>query len=731
MLLFRRVAGMNFALAALVCAAPAGVALTWAEDLKGPRPLVFGSEVSLVQVPVFVSGSNGAAAPGLGIDDFQVEEDGKPVKVVSFRFVDTTSAVEQESIRGASAARRRFLLLFDKSFTDPGGLARARIYAKEFVLHDLAESDLVGVATFDFLHGITLVANFTEDRRVIEHAIYTLGTPSLSRISDPLAIAADFSTTDLARERGSNSGSDTPTELINEVNAALAIRARVAEEQSYRARVMTLLESFERLGQSLRRIDGRKQVVYFSTGFNSTMLVGQDQADQKRAAEAIVSGRIWEVDGDSRYGDTRMRSVVQDALQHLSRADAVVHSIDLGGMGYPEDYKQTVSDRGMATRDAGGRESLSIIAAETGGRFYKDANNLGPVLREMADMTSRYYVLGVQPREGKPDGGFRKLRVKVKPKGLRVSHRPGFFERSTEIAAAPSPILQRQFEAAELLLARDGPKPSASGLPFGVLILPVPSDAERQSLGIVVQVPKEALAGAGPLEVYGYAISTSGDIEDHFAQFMRLDPDAAVGGRGADWQGLSFAGKFEVPPGPYTLKFLAQRPQTGESGLRVFEVTVPKRQSARGFLLPPLFVETSRGWSQVALKSGDRSGLPLDMQLGGVPFVPRVEVRVRPGRRERMVLIAYDPETARDPALDVDIRSVLADDSGKRFPPGAVVVENVVRGEDGRRSYVLGFTPADLPPGDYTLKIQIGEANSVLQSYCRLTMLARETTDAR
>ena len=98
----RRVAGTTFVLAALVCAAPAR-----ADDVKDRRPLVFGSDVSLVQVPVFVSGNSGAAAQGLGIEDFRVEEDGKPVKVVSFRFIDTTSAEQQESIRGASAARRR------------------------------------------------------------------------------------------------------------------------------------------------------------------------------------------------------------------------------------------------------------------------------------------------------------------------------------------------------------------------------------------------------------------------------------------------------------------------------------------------------------------------------------------------------------------------------------------------------------------------------------------------
>jgi VWFA-related protein len=706
-------------------------ATTQALGADQKKPLVFGSDVSLVQVPVFVSGRDGGAARGLKASDFRVEEDGKPVEVVSFRYVDTTSAEQQESIRSSSAARRRFLLLFDKSFTDPFGLARARDYASKFVLNDLAASDLVGVATFDFLHGIKLVANFTEDRRVVEHAIYTLGVTSLSKISDPLAIAADFSSTDLTRERGTTGESETPAALISDVIAALAVRARSAEEQSYKAKVLTLLDSFEQLGASLRRIDGRKQVVYFSTGFNSTMLVGQDQAEQTRASEAIVSGRLWEVDSDSRYGDTRMRAVVQNALQHLSRADAVVHSIDLGGLGYKEEYNQTASTTGMPTRDAGGRESLATIAAETGGRFYKDANNLGPVLREMADMTSRYYVLGVQPRENRPDGGFRKLRVRVGRPGLRVSHRPGFFEKSTELASTPAPVLQRQFEAAELIVSGGASLAvGAKVLDFKTLLVPVPTDVPLQRLGVVLQVPKDSLPEAdGVVEVYGYALSGEGTVVDHFAHFLRTNASRA----GAEVLGISFSGQFALLPGVYTLRLLVQRPATGEMGLRHFDVTVPKREAMRGFLLPPMFIEDRTRWVEVALRNGSakteenpasRPSLPFDLDLEGASFLPRTESVITPGKRERLVLVAYEPERAKDPAADIDIRAVLSDAEGKSHAPGLITVEKVHHAPDGRRTYILAFMPAaGLTPGDYTLGIRVGEGPAVLRSFCRLKVL--------
>jgi VWFA-related protein len=162
------------------------------------KPSVFGTEVTLVLLPVFVADGQGRALRGLSAEDFELYEDGKRAEVVSFRYVDTTSAEEQDAIREASAVRRRFLLLFDKSFTEPGGLNRAQRAAARFVRTGLAASDLAAVATFDVDRGIRIVANFTEDRALLSHAVATLGATNVTRISDPLGLAADLSVTDLA-----------------------------------------------------------------------------------------------------------------------------------------------------------------------------------------------------------------------------------------------------------------------------------------------------------------------------------------------------------------------------------------------------------------------------------------------------------------------------------------------------------------------------------------------------
>ncbi|MEP6963527.1 MAG: VWA domain-containing protein, partial [Acidobacteriota bacterium] len=74
-----------------------------------------------------------------------------------------------------------------------------------------------------------------------------------------------------------------------------------------------------------------------------------------------------------------------------------------------------------------GKRVLQKIAKETGGGFYEVvgtktlAENFAGLEQELRNQ----YSLGFAPREGR--AGYRKLRVNVKPKGLRVQARDGYF----------------------------------------------------------------------------------------------------------------------------------------------------------------------------------------------------------------------------------------------------------------------------------------------------------------
>ncbi len=694
---------------ALVLLAPA--ALSGQEHR--PAPPVFQSNVSLVLLPVFVVDHEGHAVRGLQAKDFEVREDGRPSPVVSFRYVDTTASGDEADLPMTSAARRRFLLLFDKSFTELGGLDRARRAASDFVRHRLAPSDLAAVATFDVHNGVRLLANFTDDRVLLAHAVETLGVPSLTHISDPLALAADLAITDLTAQLRSDRGTTNQT-LVDNVASVLVRQMRAAEDQSYLQNVTFLLGGLEDLARALRGVEGRKQVLYFSAGFDARMLVGQWGSEQRASADSVLEGRLWEVDGRTRYGDNRLRDGLARVTQSLAAADTVVHSIDVTGLGVDRSLTQTDPSRDFV-RDTMNRESLSFLAAETGGRLFKDASDLSPALAEMAEMTSRYYVLGVQPEREMGPGTFHKIKVTVDRKGVKLSHRPGYFEHTAPAQQTP---LQRRFELAELVTTGEG----RDEVPFDSLCLPFPEPGDRQTLGLVVQVPRESLQWSdkepSSVEVYGYAVGEDGTVRDHLAQLVRVDPGRAdPQGR---TRGLSLFGAFRVPPGRYTIRLMVRQGETGKSAVRFLDVTVPPYDPSAAFALPPLVLDAPERWLSMDIGRSASGPAGQPFRLEAEPFVPRTSFEIHPGAVERLALIVWDAKAPGDPAADVEIHSSLTSRDGRAVPPGRLKVEAVQRDAGGRRTFLFRYTPDAVQPGDYTLRIGLGEGGRLAEAYTLL-----------
>jgi hypothetical protein len=306
----------------------------------------------------------------------------------------------------------------------------------------------------------------------------------------------------------------------------------------------------------------------------------------------------------------------------------------------------------------------------------------------------------------------------VARKGAKLSHRPGYFERET--AAARQAPLQRQFDLAELVVTGE----ARNEVPFTSLCLPFPREGETQRLGLVVQVPRESLPwpSSGPLglEVYGYAVAEDGGVRDHLAQSVTLEPARADPTGQA--RGVSLFGSFEVPPGRYTIRLMVRETASGRSAVRLLDVNVPPYDARSVFVLPPLVLDEPERWLKldVARAGGGRGDAGKPFQLDAHPFVPRASFEVRPGARERLVLMVFDPELSGDPATDIEIRSSLTASDGRAVEPGRLKIERVHDDGDGRRTFVFSYLPEDVGAGDYTLNIGLGEAGSFAQSYALL-----------
>ncbi len=693
----------------LMLVAPATVSLAAQEQ---EEPLVFGTQAELVTVPVFVVDGAGDALRGLQPEDFRLWENKDEMQLVSFQYVDTTSDEAQEEIMEAPAARRRFMLLFDLSFTSPFGLHNAQKAARRLVQTGLAESDLGAVATYDTNRGLRILQNFTSDRPSLSHAINHLGVSNVASVIDPLALFDGALVPDQVAAGGAGAGGDSAQSVAaDQALAVILRRMRDADQASYRAQIMSLMQGLEDLAAGLRQVEGRKQIIYFSTGFDTRELTGARGQEQDAANLSLAGGRIWEVDGMARFGDTRLRRVFADATKTLANSDTLVHAVDITGLEGP-DIRQTGSGRGAYYQN--GRDALHFIANETGGRLFKDTNDFSRALGEVMDMTSRFYVLGYQPKAKKGPGEFHKIKVKVARKGAKVSHRAGYYER---VERPQQTVLQRQFESAQLVMTGAGP----NDLSFDALVLPFPKADGKQTLGVVLQVPRSELRwdrGPMSLEVFGYVVDREGTIRDHIAQMVRIDPDVADPDGTA--LGVSFFGTFDVAAGEYTVKLMIQEPDTDAAGVQFIDLTVPPYDSQRGFLLPPVVVDDMASWLGLAINPERGSMKSFPFAMGGKPFLPRTSFEVKPGRPEKLVLISYQPDRPIDPAAQLTIRSSVTDAAGQ-FVPGGVMQLAGIEHNAGHRTYILDYTPDDLEPGDYTLRIGVGEDGvGQVESYARL-----------
>jgi hypothetical protein len=169
------------------------------------------------------------------------------------------------------------------------------------------------------------------------------------------------------------------------------------------------------------------------------------------------------------------------------------------------------------------------------------------------------------------------------------------------------------------------------------------------------------------------------------------------------------------------VRLLVQDRDSGAEGVQFVDVNIPPYDPKAGFLLPPVVLDDAERWLKVEMsrgKAGPNSVSPFE--VGGKPFLPRASLIVSSGTAEKLVLIAYEPARRGDPAAGLEIRSSLIDDKGKLVPAGFIKIDRVQRDENGRRTYLLGYTPEALAKGDYTLRISVAEGGERLESYSLL-----------
>jgi VWFA-related protein len=695
------------------------VALAWlGGDTPAQAQQTFSeaTDVVVVEVPVQVL-RDGEPVRGLTAQDFEVYEGRKKLPITGFEVLDLAESeaaapAAQNGFKPAKpiAARRHFLLLFDLAFSSPKALAQAQQAARD-LLEGLHPVDLVAVASYSPSKGPELLLGFTGDKAQIANALNLLAKPQMfDRAPDPLRLVLGSGAGGGGESGGGGGGG--PGEASNKKdNIAAAFEdpaatitpqammeaARLERTQRQRA-VAAMSRAFADLAKTMGGLYGRKYVVLFSEGFDSTIYQGTANVDEQLAMAAdSANGSFWGIDSEQRYGSTKTANDLEKMLEEFRRADCVIQTVDIGGL----------RERGGAEEQwVGGRDSLFMIADGTGGELYENFNDLSAAMGQMLKRTSVTYVLAFQP-EGLPrDGSYRRLRVEVKnaAKGTRVVHRPGYY--------APRPFGERSATERMLQTARQVIGGQEDGtIPASVLAAPFPTGTTPADLAyvpVLVEVDGPALlaghpAGkALPAEVYVYALDGDGKVADYVTQSLGLD--LAKVEPALRQSGLKFFGHLDLAPGDYSVRVLVRNGATGTAGLKVATVHVPAFTAADPVLLPAFFPEPTGKWLIVreAAREGDRQ-VPYPFMIGEEPYIPASLPEVGPGEEARVSLVGYH---LRDGELRAEAKVLTAE--GLDAGAGEVrLVQRHGRGADGADRVTAAFKAPRLKPGEYLLMITL------------------------
>jgi VWFA-related protein len=675
---------------------------------EDPRPAFRESaEVTLVEVPVNVLGRDGKPVRGLGLADFELEDDGVRQRITSVDVVDLTKKAVGSSLPSElpAAGRRHFLLLFDLSFSTAAQIVRARDAATLFLDTAMAPDDLAAVATTSVDQGARVLVTFTADRRQLAAAIRKLGLPRREeRGVDPLSFVLVVPGDPFLSQNPSTAAAERAVGA-NPIDPGAArvysIMARKGADNYSETRVRQHLGEMSSLASALNAVEGRKTIVYFSEGFDSRLLLGSLAHERSREEtladnDAILDGRLWALDVDRRSANTPLQRQLNETLTIFRRSDCVVYPIDIGG-------QKADGDVSLGARH--GEEALFAFANGTGGELIRGGNDLSSQLRRVADKTSLTYVLTFRPTKVLGEGEFHDLKVRVRTKGARVSARAGYYE--TRLFRTLSP-LERALSAADVITheKKDGD--------FSLDVLAMALNEEPMNrVPVLLEVPGRELLAKAPaarltLGLYVYAVDEEGQLADFFSRSVGIDL-SRDGPRLRDGA-FRYYGILRLSPGKYRIRSFVRDEERGRFGFRVVSLDVPAPESGALRALPPLFVAAEGPGISLRDQTGREGSVSEPFELAGDSFVPQVRPRLAAGKSTRLCLLIYSAgAAAAGPLMRLEAR--IRDEQGHSFEPAQFsVIGRTAPDSKGLWKLLVEFAPQALPSGDYSLLVTLRDS---------------------
>ncbi|HEY4362676.1 MAG TPA: VWA domain-containing protein [Bryobacteraceae bacterium] len=692
----------------------------------------FTSETKLVIVNVTVKDKSGKPITNLKKEDFEVMEDNKKQDVAVFeleklnndrlppaqvadnspkqleeRVAPTpkaaapTAASTSTSVGASQRKDRRLLAMFFDMTTMPQfDQIRAQENAIKFIKEQMTSSDLVEIMTYG--NKLKVVEEFTDDR---EKLLSDLKNLVLGEGAD-LADAADTSSAE-----GDDSGGFTQDD--SEFNIFNTDRKLAAIEDAVK---------------KLAPFPEKKAMIYFSSGVSKSGIDNQSQLKATVNAAVRANVAIYSVDARG----LQASAPAGDAATAVKGTGAFSGSAQSG-------RRNSLNDS---------QETITTLAADTGGKALLDNNDLTVGIQQAQEDLTSYYILGYYSTNSAEDGKYRRISVRLTNAQLASNTKPldyksGYYA-SKVFQKFTSSDKEAQLQEALTL-----------GDPLGDLPLALEVDYfrvanNRYFVPVSVKIPGSeiALAKRGGAETTDFDFV--GVVHDAAGKALpnTLPNWATTGVRDAikvqlkgtdagqlEKRNLQYDTGLTLPPGSYSIRFLARENQTGKMGTFETKFTIPDLATEKSLKLSSVIWSSQKEAvaSAIGSASNDKratSNHPLIEN--GQKIVPSI---TNVFRKDQMMYVHFE---VYDPGLDADKKTTnlaaqvdLFRGARKVYSSPPQQVSKLGANRQSFSAFDFTIPLASLPAGRYTAQVNVIDENGRKFGFARnpIILLPVETAD--
>ncbi len=664
----------------------------------GDKTFTLSVNASIVLTNVVVRNKKtGEVIKGLTAKDFTIVEDKTPQKIVSFDYenVDEAAALNEKTTTSGKAKiadllernfaanpddlknHRLMVLFFDLSSMQDEDIDRAVDAATNYVNKQMAPADLVALVSMST--GLSMDQDFTSNKAALLRGLAKYNGDDESGF----AAGSTGSTDGTSDDASSFSADDSEYNSLNTDRELLAIQA---------------------IAKALGHVDQRKSMLYFSGGITRNGI--ENQASLRAATNEAAKANMAIYSVDSR--GLQALPPVGDASKGSLRGNSA--------------YSGSAATAQLSANYAS-QETLSTLAADTGGKFFGDSNDFGPAFTQVQHDTAAYYILGFHSTNQARDGSLRHLTVKVNRSDVSLEYRPSYY--------APADFKHQKTEDRELALTEQ----MRSGVP--ATDVPVylqalyfrqadanlkgpnaPKDTQEFYIPISLVVPgsqipfvKNGDKDKASIDILGRVQNAQGVTVGNVRDTVKLALDQS---QQVQRRNIQYSTGFTLAPGTYHLKFVVRENQTGSMGDFETDLQVPDLKKAA------LKVSSVVLASQRSPNTTKNPVSPLVRD--GLEFVPNVAHVFRQDQHLYLLYEVYDPTRIKTTADTQPARGLTRRDSGPihvltsiEFLSGGVkVYETPLVTADALNdplrdavAFEFDVPLAQLKPGDYICQVNV------------------------